>query len=312
MADLEEIRSRHRKEAKELAGKITALKKTVSKGAGDKQKKKEVQDQITAMEAELKARHDQELAEAMQPSAPTAAAADDDNDAPPPSSSDDPAAPPTTDADAEPAETTPDSSASTQTTGGGGKKKPNRQKMRKARKAAEQEAQRKQAEEEAANAPNMRELEMQEIERMSAPMGLAVQAITADGHCLYNAISHQLSIRDDEPARPASSIRKIAADYLRENMDRFLPFVAGDLDKELTDDDYQQYCDKVESSALWGGQIEINAISDALKRPIHVVQMNSPIIKVGEEYAGAPLTLSYHRHYFGLGEHYNSLVPTKK
>jgi hypothetical protein len=36
--DLEELLSKHRKEVKELTGKITALKKSVGKGAGDKKK----------------------------------------------------------------------------------------------------------------------------------------------------------------------------------------------------------------------------------------------------------------------------------
>ena len=41
--DLEELLSQQRKEAKELTGKITALKKSVGKGAGDKKKVRFIQ-----------------------------------------------------------------------------------------------------------------------------------------------------------------------------------------------------------------------------------------------------------------------------
>jgi hypothetical protein len=38
MSDLEDLQSRHRKELKDLTGKVTALKKSIGKGAADKKK----------------------------------------------------------------------------------------------------------------------------------------------------------------------------------------------------------------------------------------------------------------------------------
>jgi len=38
MSDLEDLLSRHRKELKDLTGKVTALKKSIGKGAADKKK----------------------------------------------------------------------------------------------------------------------------------------------------------------------------------------------------------------------------------------------------------------------------------
>jgi hypothetical protein len=38
MSDLEDLQSRHRKQVKDLNGKITALKKSIGKGAADKKK----------------------------------------------------------------------------------------------------------------------------------------------------------------------------------------------------------------------------------------------------------------------------------
>ncbi|KAJ2241764.1 OTU protein, partial [Coemansia sp. RSA 455] len=60
-ATLEELESRHRKESKELLAKVTALKKTVSKG--DKRKKKEVAADIAALESQLSERHAAELSQ---------------------------------------------------------------------------------------------------------------------------------------------------------------------------------------------------------------------------------------------------------
>jgi OTU domain-containing protein 6 len=37
--------------------------------------------------------------------------------------------------------------------------------------------------------------------------------------------------------------------------------------------------------------------------------MGMPTVKMGEDFAGEPLRVSYHRHAYGLGEHYNSLLP---
>ncbi|KAJ3107228.1 OTU domain-containing protein 6B [Phlyctochytrium planicorne] len=162
MESVEDIQSRHKKELKELTGQITALKKTISKGAADKKKKKDVQDQITAMEAEIKGRHEKELAEAQCRPA--------NADEPEPQQSveaEDLAEVKTAISemslsnDAETADTTPST---------GPKKKTNRQKERKARKAAEMEEMRRQAAEEVANAPNMREVEMAAIVAASKPL----------------------------------------------------------------------------------------------------------------------------------------------
>lgn len=38
MSDLEDLNTRHRKEVKDLTGKITALKKSIGKGAADKKR----------------------------------------------------------------------------------------------------------------------------------------------------------------------------------------------------------------------------------------------------------------------------------
>jgi OTU domain-containing protein 6 len=43
-----------------------------------------------------------------------------------------------------------------------------------------------------------------------------------------------------------------------------------------------------------------------------VFSATAPLLVTGEEYAdnGPRLELCYHKHYYGLGEHYNAVVPS--
>lgn len=58
LSTLEELRLRHKKELKELQGRILKLKKSVSRG--DKKQKKLVDDEIGLLEKELRERHEKE------------------------------------------------------------------------------------------------------------------------------------------------------------------------------------------------------------------------------------------------------------
>lgn len=67
------------------------------------------------------------------------------------------------------------------------------------------------------------------------------------------------------------------------------------------------------ASAEWGGQLEIKALSECLQRPIFVYEANAPVVKMGEEFYNPhspeqPIRLTYHKHYYALGEHYNSVT----
>jgi OTU-like cysteine protease len=94
---------------------------------------------------------------------------------------------------------------------------------------------------------------------------------------------------------------------------------------------FEQYVDNVRNSAEWGGHLELRALSIALQRPIHVYSVQQGkeplIVQEEEEEEGTshnknenssattananPIRLSYHLHYYALGEHYNQVVPTK-
>lgn len=58
---------------------------------------------------------------------------------------------------------------------------------------------------------------------------------------------------------------------------------------------------------MWAGQFEIQALAQSLQRPIHIIQVGSPVLILGEEFDQPPLLISYHKHAYALGEHYNSL-----
>ena len=57
--------------------------------------------------------------------------------------------------------------------------------------------------------------------------------------------------------------------------------------------------------------MEITALSKGLERPIEVIQAEGPLVQVGQDEFKdqSPIILTYHRHYYGLGEHYNSVKP---
>jgi len=57
---MEELKARQKKELKEMQAKIMQLKKSIG---GNKKRKKEVQQEIQTMEAEIKARHQKEIDE---------------------------------------------------------------------------------------------------------------------------------------------------------------------------------------------------------------------------------------------------------
>jgi OTU domain-containing protein 6 len=63
----------------------------------------------------------------------------------------------------------------------------------------------------------------------------------------------------------------------------------------------------MEKTAVWGGECELKAISTVLQRQIRIFQASGPTRVIGEGYAGDALLLSYHRHEFSLGEHYNAV-----
>ena len=101
---------------------------------------------------------------------------------------------------------------------------------------------------------------------------------------------------------------RLCAETLEKNEDEFAPFC--DYTDEITN--FQQYTNRVRNSADWGGHLELRALSMALERPMIVYQaLTADPLQIdsgSQNDDDDPIRLSYHRHYYALGEHYNRVV----
>ncbi|KAL6921911.1 hypothetical protein ACHAPO_002671 [Fusarium lateritium] len=291
---LEQIQTRHRRELKDLQGRITGKKKNATKKT-----RKGVNDECAEMERQLRDKQVAEIA-ALNPSEST----NNDND-----NKEDDAVPqvedkPNEDKLAEEAQKLSLSQPVEQQQQPG--KKRNRQKERMARRAAEQEAEAQRAEDEASNMTNYRAKESEYMKTMFEKHGLVEQDIAPDGHCLFSAVADQLGqneipLSDGTTQEPAyKTVRRVASNYMLEHGDDFSPFLEEDL---------EGYARKMKDTAEWGGQLELMALARQYKVEIRVVQ-DGRMERIGEEEgteSGKTLWLAYYRHGYGLGEHYNSL-----
>ncbi|CAG9463699.1 unnamed protein product [Pedinophyceae sp. YPF-701] len=140
------------------------------------------------------------------------------------------------------------------------------------------------------------------------PKGLKIHDIPSDGHCLYRSIGCQLGDSATQPDHWV--LRKQAAAWIREHPDDFLPFIAEDDAAGEPEERLETYCNELESTAAWGGHLELLALSCSLKRKIVVHSASAPEVHVGEDFTEEPpLLLCYLQHAFGLGQHYNAVVP---
>lgn len=136
--------------------------------------------------------------------------------------------------------------------------------------------------------------------------------ITADGHCLYRALSDQLH-RVANKDMTFEELRSLAASHMRAQPDDYIPFLLSDSGDLLDSEGFESYCNAIVGSekVVWGGNPEIVALSRALGREI-VVYASDAVHRFGEANGEAPLQVTFHKHYFGLGSHYNSAVPQEQ
>lgn len=292
---LEQIQARHRRELKDLQGRITGKRKNATKKT-----RRGVVDECAEMERVLREKHAAELA-ALDPAKP------DEEDR---------GEPDEVAAEEKPEEeeklvteieklgvSEPAQQQQQQQPG----KKRNRQKERMARRAAEQEAAAQRAEEEASNMTDHRAKESEFMRTTFEKHGLVEKDIAPDGHCLFSAVADQLGQHDiplgagDGGKEPVyRTVRRAATTYMLEHGDDFAPF----LEEDLGD-----YARKMRDTAEWGGQLELMALARQYKAEIRVVQ-DGRLERIGEDEgaaSGKTLWLAYYRHGYGLGEHYNSL-----
>lgn len=186
------------------------------------------------------------------------------------------------------------------------------QKRRDKKAAQEKERESRIAEAEVENLQGIRHQEGLKLAQKLAQRRLQIREISSDGHCMYHAIEDQLQQRA-VPGPGLKELRSCTAQHMRSHADDFLPFLTnantGDM---YTGEEFEKYCNDVEHTAAWGGQLELQALTQVLQLPIEVIQADSSTIKIGEEYNSTPIILVYMRHAYGLGEHYNSVEVLKE
>ncbi|KAL2649629.1 hypothetical protein R1flu_017757 [Riccia fluitans] len=294
-----EMLARHQKEIKELQNKEIGMKKAASKGskAEQKAKKKLAEEEVARLDTKLKARHVKELA--------SLGIRVDEKEV-------------------NSIEVKVKAIAGVSLNGPSASQKPSKgQKWRDRR--AQQEAEREQRiQEEQNNIVSQRVLEEQQLEAKLGPLGYTLKEIKSDGHCLYRAVEDQIALHPELVQYSYQELRRLAASYMRTHPEVFMPFIGaespeGEKPGDTLQTKFERYCGEVETTAAWGGQLELGALSHALRKHIVVCSATLPDVEMGKEYKedhleGAPtlnpsIRVSYHRHAFGLGEHYNSVIP---
>ena len=131
-----------------------------------------------------------------------------------------------------------------------------------------------------------------------------IKEVSGDGNCLFRSISDQVYGTD----KYHEMIREKCMDYLVILKEYFKPYIEGDFD---------EYIKEKRKDAVWGDDVEIEALSEMYARPIEIYMGSETPIKSFHEdkYKSngiskinknniTPIRLSYHR-----GNHYNSIIP---
>ncbi|QPG73792.1 hypothetical protein FOA43_001106 [Brettanomyces nanus] len=295
---MKEIVIRHRKEQKDLVSRATGMKKQANKKT-----RKRVLKQIRELEEEMKERHTQELIkveggndfeednvdvkitpEMLLAQLEIEEKKKSEEQAEAEKSNDDTTTP------------TPRSHR-------------NRQRERIARRNAELKEKQEQARLEAERMPNPRDIELKNISDLCRVNHLQPFEITPDGHCLFASIADQLMLRH-EIEMSVQELRTKAAEYIRSNPDTFTSFLFDE--KTMRVRDISDYTRELETTAMWGGDLEILALSKVFDCPISVMMGGREPLKMNEDGQQPELKIVYYQHTFGLGEHYNSLRDESK
>lgn len=293
---MDDVLSRHRRERKDLQAKIQALKKSAPKN--DKKKRKEIMEEVARMESDLEKKQAAELVEVeKEQQTQQQNEHQNENTNEKPQNFDDALC------------NGDDEEDATNTTQRVTKAQKRRDK--KAREARQKEEDIRVAAEEAKFAPKA--IESRAIQSKLLERQLTLYNIPSDGNCLYNAVRHQLA-QKGLPTYSVQEMRKETANYIRAHKDSLICYMTNPkTGLLLTDAEFENYCELLHTTPAWGGQIELKALSSILKVPIEVLQAEGPpTVQGAEEFSGPSLLITYHRHMYSLGEHYNSSVPNPK
>lgn len=304
---MEELNAKHKKEIKEFdKNKRIALKKVKSsagKGKKGKEKMEEAEKEWDSKLQTLQEKHQKEQS-AIETTAITITEASEQ---------------PNTTAESTTTASPNDKTKNLESTKLSAKEKALAKRLRKKQNALLKEKEREeQIANEIANAPNPREIEIDAMKELYLnPHQLQIEEIPADGNCLYRAIAKQLEYLNSDGGssnHDYDTMRSLCADQLVKSRDEYEPFA--DLDDSNVSS-YDEYIEKVRASSEWGGHLELRALSSALDKTIVVYSADgAPLyIRNGDgdddkkDDENGTIRLSFHRRYYALGEHYNSVIP---
>ena len=137
-----------------------------------------------------------------------------------------------------------------------------------------------------------------------------------------------------------AALRQQAAEHMRAHADDYAPFLeykAGDNAESDPTGAFEAYCERMASTVEWGGQAEVKALAEVYDKKIVVYQATGEALEMGKADDASPLRVSYveaecflpfvsplshlaphnphlhrfHRHYYALGYHYNSVEPAQ-
>jgi OTU domain-containing protein 6 len=271
--------AKHRAERKILQNKVQTLKKSVMKG--DKKKKKEIDTQIAILESEFEEKCSIELKNFQDKKLNN------------------------TGEEAIEVKTQSNEEEGFKNT----ENKASKSKKRKDKK--EEKSQKREVEialQEIENKNLPAAIELKKIKEKLSKRGLQIKDVNADGNCMYYAICDQL-FKIVNLKKNCEDLRILTCDYMRKNQADFQPYLSSEDDGEtFNDEKYEEYCENIKRTLVWGGQLELRALSDILKIKIIVIQADSNDIVIGENH-NEEMLITYHRLLYGSGEHYNSTEP---
>lgn len=125
---------------------------------------------------------------------------------------------------------------------------------------------------------------------------LYVRDVSSDGNCLFRAVSDQLYGSESRH----SELRQRACGYMRCHEDAFAPFI--DDSKS-----FASYVQHMERENVWGGNIELQALSCCLLLDVRIHQVGAPSYDIKNDHGRRnkdkqTIHLSYHD-----GQHYASV-----
>jgi OTU domain-containing protein 6 len=133
---------------------------------------------------------------------------------------------------------------------------------------------------------------------------LKMREVIGDGHCLYRSTAFMLAksgLSDFSDPQAYVIVRERCASQLRMGRDSYFAFSGCADDRE-----WDQYCEKVERSAEWGGELEILALCEAfhVKFVVHRVGFEPLIRGCG----AGEVQLAFLQHFTTAGPHYNAVI----